>query len=691
MTTASSNTSPFHIKRGQMPAIVLDRAMRPFVRRAAEDIANDLARIFGERPEIWTDAPPSRNAIVLAKAGEGWENYAIKSAPKNILRITGSDDRGVMFGLYRFASDCLGVDPFYRWSGREPAKAEERTWESIAIRQEDPSFKFRGWFINDEDFINGFRPEENGKREINYPLYHVCFGPSMAEALYETAVRAGFNMMVCASYVDILNPDEKRLINIATSRGLYITTHHQEPVGAGALQLDLHFPKMKGTTYASHPDLWRKAWHTYIGEWAKVPDVVWQLGLRGRKDMPFWAINWQSPDVTEEEDRRRAGLISSAMAEQLRMITEALGHHPAHYATQLWMEGAELYSRGLLDIPEGTIVIFSDNCPGLKFQSDIGGVETLDLSKKFGLYYHLAVVHGNHRCELVPPLRTHQILGDAWKKGAREFLLINVSNVRPFLYTIEATGRKSRDLAGFDAAAYRDGWAVERFGAGAPAAARAIDLFFAAYETAFSRDASSSYGSPRERAPLPILNDGILCAVIDWMAKALFQPPRHELPTAVSPYCEDPDSLTDIAADLLRRVNQDMFPDFRDPARLALRARTQSAGFARCVEQIERASRTLDEAQRRQLFERFGYQAEFLRLTSDIYAELFSALEAKDADDWPCALRHANAAVELGRQRDALDARYNSGKWAHWYDRDLKYPCRSVMEALERNLAKETR
>ena len=51
----------------------------------------------------------------------------------------------------------------------------------------------------------------------------------------------------------------------------------------------------------------------------------------------------------------------------------------------------------------------------------------------------------------------------------------------------------------------------------------------------------------------------------------------------------------------------------------------------------------------------------------------------------------ATAAVELGHQRDALDVRYNSGKWAHWYDRDLKYPCRSVMEALERNLAKETR
>ena len=60
--------------------------------------------------------------------------------------------------------------------------------------------------------------------------------------------------------------------------------HHQEPVGAGALQLDLHFPEIKGTTYASHPDQWRKAWKRYVGEWAKFPDVVWQIGLRGRRD-----------------------------------------------------------------------------------------------------------------------------------------------------------------------------------------------------------------------------------------------------------------------------------------------------------------------------------------------------------------------------------------------------------------------
>ncbi len=690
MTTASSNTFPFlfRIKRGQMPSIVLDGAMRPFVRHAAEDVANDLARIFGERPEIVTDAAPSRNAIILAKAGEGWENYAIESAPDNVLQITGSDDRGVMFGLYRFASDCLGVDPFYRWSGREPAKAGELMWESIAIRQGDPSFRFRGWFINDEDFLNGFRPAENGKREIDYPRYHVCFGVKLADAIYETAVRAGFNTVICASYVDILNPDEKRLVDIASSRGLYITTHHQEPVGAGALQLDLHFPEMKGTTYASHPDLWRKAWRTYIGEWAKIPDVIWQLGLRGRKDMPFWSVDHRSPDASEAEDRRRAGLISAAMAEQLSMIEEATGRPPEHFATQLWMEGAEYYRRGLLSIPEGAIVIFSDNCPGLKFQSDIGGVERLEPSGRFGLYYHLAIVCGNHRCELVPPLRAHQVLEDAWRKGAREFVLLNVSNVRPFLFTLAAAGEMVSQIDCFDAARFRDRWTIKCFGQSAMSAiARAIDLYFAAYETVFSRDALSSYGSPRERAPLPLFNDGTLCDYTHAALRHLAASERQSFPKVVSQYVADPDALTPLPGDLLARVNQDMFPTLADPMRAPIRARAQAAGFARCLEQLDRAAKGLDDAQRLQLFERFGYPAAFLRLSSDLFAELSDAVEAKNADDVAGLRRHLQAALAYSEARDALDARYNAGRWKGWYDRDLVYNCSTVSGKIRELLA----
>ena len=163
--------------------------MRQFVAKAAEDVAGDIEKIFGTRPKVVVGAQnapsPAENAIILSKSGSGWENYEIESMPRNILRITGSDDRGVMFGLYRFASDCLGVDPFYRWSGLEPSKSAAREWAGgISIRQGDPSFKFRAWFINDEDFLNGFHIHTTGK-------HHCCCSVTQLVSRKVVSVQAG--------------------------------------------------------------------------------------------------------------------------------------------------------------------------------------------------------------------------------------------------------------------------------------------------------------------------------------------------------------------------------------------------------------------------------------------------------------------------------------------------------------------
>ena len=680
---------PFRIASDAMPSICLQGEMRPFVTRAAVDLANDLEKIFGTRPAIVTNVDAAANAIVLRKGGSGFERYSLSSGQRNTLVVSGSDDRGVMFGVYRFCSDFLGVDPFYFWSDLEPERRSEQEWaDGIELAQDEPAFKYRGWFINDEDFLNGFRPEENGARRIDYPLYHVCFGPKLADIIYETAVRAGFNMMVCASYVDILNPDEKRLVDVASSRGLYITMHHQEPVGAGALFLDVHFPEMKGTTYASHPDLWRKAWKAYVAEWSKVPDVIWQLGLRGRRDRPFWAVlkpggSWSDWGVeSPEEDRRRAELISQAMREQVEMIGEATEGRPFRTATQLWMEGADLYRKGLLTIPEGTIVMFSDNSPGLKFQPDIGGVKNLPAGYPYGLYYHLAVVHGNHWCELVPPTRTRQVLLDARTKGASELVLVNVSNVRPFLFTLGAVAELLRDGEASDSEVFLRRWCARRFGEGADAAVRAFGRYFAAYETEFSRDAVSSYGSLRERASLPILNDGVLHWQIIRVLRQLQKKPGHT-PPITNAYLADPDALTDVSGSAHDRINQDMFPYLKDSLRYAARAAAQTAGFECCLDQIAFAAEKMTAAERRQLFQRLGYPAAFLRNASLCLSELTLALAARGSGSRVAAIRHVESALAASRARDALDVEYNDGKWSRWFAHDRKYPYTNLSREIE--------
>ena len=48
----------FTISATSLPAIVISSGMRPFVRRAAEDVAGDIGKIFGARPTIVEGAAP---------------------------------------------------------------------------------------------------------------------------------------------------------------------------------------------------------------------------------------------------------------------------------------------------------------------------------------------------------------------------------------------------------------------------------------------------------------------------------------------------------------------------------------------------------------------------------------------------------------------------------------------------------
>lgn len=684
----------FSISAGKMPKFWIEGEMRSFVMKAVEDVSDDIERIFGVRPKI-DGTGCHQQVIVLRKEGTGFETYSLKSREENVLEITGSDDRGVMFGLYRFASDYLGVDPLWWFSrlsdGSSPSHAhrDEMRWANIDLVQGEPSVRYRGWFINDEDFLNGFKPAENGKRAIDYERYHVCFGTDIANRIYEAVVRSGFNTVICASYVDILNPDEKSLVDIASSRGLYITMHHQEPVGAGGLQMDVHFPEMRGTTYASHPDLWRKAWRKYIEEWAKYPDIIFMLGLRGRRDLPFWTRpgHWEDAriEVDAAETKRRADLISQAMAEQFSMIREVTGLERPLVATQLWMEGADFYHKGLLTIPEGTVIVFSDNCPGLKFQSDIGSVSELPRGKKYGLYYHLAIVHGNHRCELVPPVRTCQILRDVHAKGASELLLVNVSNIRQFKYTIAATCKMACDLKSYDPVADTLEWCRRRFGDRGELVKRAADLYFAAYETVPSRDCSSSYGSPRDRAPVPALNDGIVNEVfkslLNYGERSMFGVNEH-FEFVRSQYETDPDVQCEVPADQWSATVCDMFPYFANRSRIGPVAAAQSAGMQRALDALSVAEDGMDENEKETLFFAFGFETGIMFHVSRMVSELALRFDAHLIGNAVAEKRHLSLALAESKAIDELHKRFSSGIWTGWFDRDLIYPYSSFTKQL---------
>jgi hypothetical protein len=174
----------FHLASDNAQAlIVIEKTELPYILSAVEDLVSDIQKITGRKLEIGTEIEAGRPNLVIGTYGvsglidgsfaalkDQWECYAIRTQGTD-LYIAGSSQRGTMFGIYYFIDEHLGVDPFYWWKDLSPETKESLVFDAIDYISEEPDFKYRGWFINDEDLMTEFM-DGGGPRYIDYPFYH---------------------------------------------------------------------------------------------------------------------------------------------------------------------------------------------------------------------------------------------------------------------------------------------------------------------------------------------------------------------------------------------------------------------------------------------------------------------------------------------------------------------------------------
>lgn len=458
---------------------------RPLLVRRLEDAASDCVVLASvDRPEsaglLKTFAPKLAGEV----AGQ-WESYRVGSAAveagpvRRALLIAGSDQRGTMFGLYAFAEQYLQVDPLYFWADRPAPKRERLAFAEVSIAAGEPTFRYRGWFINDEDLLTEWYLD-GGKRDIDYPFYSRVVSPKASARVFEAMLRLQCNLVIPASFVDIRNPDEARLIEEATRRGLFVSMHHVEPVGVSGFGF-LNYWRDRGQevpfSYARHPDKFETIWEDYARRWAVYPNVIWQIGLRGIADRPVWVSDPAAP----ESEAERGKMIASAMRKQWEIIRRVDPRPDPPMTTTLWMEGSRLHHQGHLAFPPGVAVIFSDNSPGWQLQPDFYEVRREE-GRPYGVYYHQQLWgSGPHLVQGVSPQRMHGIFRQVVQRGSTYYAMTNVGNVREFVLGIDAAARMLRDFDSFDPDRFLSDWCRDRFGSAAEGAERAYRDFFASY------------------------------------------------------------------------------------------------------------------------------------------------------------------------------------------------------------------
>jgi hypothetical protein len=452
---------------------------------AVKDLVSDIEKITGHKPVvvnsfsgvkdgaicIGTFSDPSfkryvrKVGIDMASLGGKWETFKIETfvvAKQKLLFIAGSDERGTMFGIYDLIEKYLGVDPMYFWSGIEPQKQTLIEIPSVDYTSKEPTFKFRGWFINDEDLLSEWK-DSGGRRNIDYPFYGQVVAPQVMERVVEAFVRLKFNLIIPASFLDIGNPAEEELVKIAARRGVYISQHHIEPLGVSGMTFFNYWKAKDGSkplfSYYSNKEKLLEVWNEYAIKWAKYTNVIWQIGLRGIGDRPMWLADANVPQT----DADRGKIISDAMVAQMEIIKKIDKRTNPLISTTLWAEGSWLFHEGFLKIPEQAIIVFSDNSPGWKFQDDFYSIQRVE-KRKYGVYYHHQLWgSGPHLAQGIPPSKTWQVLGEAVRKGSTEFAILNASNIREFVLGLDASARILSDFGSFDPDNWMNQWCSKRF------------------------------------------------------------------------------------------------------------------------------------------------------------------------------------------------------------------------------------
>ncbi len=301
----------------------------------------------------------------------------------------------------RLSEEILGVDPWYYWTDHEPSPRREIEVPSNLDEQfSPPTFRYRGWFINDEDLLNGFAPD---------PLRENVYSLEMLDHICETLLRLRGNMIVPGTF---LFPDE-RSWEVASRRGLALNMDHVEIVGLNTVRWPANVP----FSYAMHPDIMERYWRDCIAAF-KGREVVWTVGYRGKQDRPFW-----KDELGLDTPAARGALMTKAIARQVELIRQADPH--GAIVSNLWSEGGGMVRQGVLKLPEGVVRVWSDDGTGIIY--DHGAARAGD-----GIYYHTMVFSGwqNHLSEMVNPGRICGQIGRFAKAGATGYFLVNISNVR---------------------------------------------------------------------------------------------------------------------------------------------------------------------------------------------------------------------------------------------------------------------
>jgi len=396
------------------------------VKQMAQVLADDIERVSDMRPGISTRKVSGATITIgtVAKTGRHhelrgtWERYAIDTKDGNIT-ITGSDARGLAYGVLH-VSEAIGVSPWYWFADIPVDKANKRVYDYAEnYVSQSPSIKYRGIFINDEDWGLKTWAAQTSEKELG------DIGPKTYDRVCELILRLKGNMLAPAMHTCTgafySYPGSQKM---ADKWGIMITTSHCEPLlFNNAAPSEWDKARDGEWNYETNSATILKKLDDRIRETARY-DNIYTMGLRGLHDEAM-------KGSTDPKDRART--LEKVFAKQ-REILVKYKHKKAEKLPQIFVpykETLDIYDAGLR-VPDDITLVWPDDNYG--YMKRVSNVTEQQRSGQSGVYYHLSycgVPHDNLWISTTAPMLMYEELLKAYTAGADRYWLLNVGDIKP--------------------------------------------------------------------------------------------------------------------------------------------------------------------------------------------------------------------------------------------------------------------
>ena len=445
---------------------------------AAEALAGDIFAVTGRKPETATSLAAGQYPIILGTIGQSalidqlvsdgkvdvsaisgkWEAYTlqyVENAAEGITRalvIAGSTPRGTAYGAFEL-SRHIGVSPYVWWADVTPAHQDELYFTATDnTTVGEPSVRFRGLFINDEDW--GIEPWAAAKMDTDIRN----IGPRTYERVFELLLRLRANIMwpamhACSKAFWSIEENPQ----LAAKYDIVLGSSHCEPMLRN--NVGEWTASASSYNYATNASGVQAYWRTRVEE-SKNQDVMYTLGMRGVHDGAIQGYSGAANIAAGLKDiiSFQRGLIEEIVNPDVTQVPQTFIPYK---------EVLDAYNAGL-QVPEDVTLTWVDDNHGYIRQMPTEAEQ--QRSGSHGIYYHLSY-YGSPQDYLwlssIGPSQISYELTRGYQQGIQRLWIINVGDIKPAEAELEFCMDLAWDINAWgpeNAAKWSRQWAAKTFG-----------------------------------------------------------------------------------------------------------------------------------------------------------------------------------------------------------------------------------